>query len=157
MRAARACWAGVGDTLSLSQPGSARLAHSLKYKCCMDADAEVAAYIGRWRPSSVSPQAAAFARDVIARTAPAGRERAKNLLWAAGKLADYAIGLGLERGAGGAAAPVGGRAVHPVRAGPVRRGAADAAHEPAVHRPPGGAAAVSGGPAAAPGAGQGAL
>ncbi len=56
----------------------------------------VAAYIGRWRPSPVSPQAAAFARDVIARVAPAGRERAKNLLWAAGKLADYAASLGLE-------------------------------------------------------------
>ena len=37
-----------------------------------------------------------FARDVITRTGPAGRERAKNLLWAAGKLADYALGLGLE-------------------------------------------------------------
>jgi integrase len=59
-------------------------------------DADVAAYIGRWQPSSVSPRAAAFARDVIARTGPRGRERAKNLLWAAGKLADYAIGLGLE-------------------------------------------------------------
>jgi integrase len=59
-------------------------------------DAEVAAYIGRWRPSSVPPQAAAFARDVITRTGPQGRERAKNLLWAAGKLADYGIGLGLE-------------------------------------------------------------
>jgi integrase len=44
----------------------------------------------------VSPPAAAFARDVVARTAPRGRERAKNLLWAAGKLADYGIGLGLE-------------------------------------------------------------
>ena len=42
----------------------------------------------------MSPQAAAFARDVIARTGPEGKERAKNLLWAAGKLADYAIGLG---------------------------------------------------------------
>jgi integrase len=60
------------------------------------ADAEIAAYIGRWRPSSVSPRAAAFAREVITKTEPAGRERAKNLLWAAGKLADYAIGLGLE-------------------------------------------------------------
>jgi integrase len=59
-------------------------------------NAEVAAYIGRWEPSSVSPPAAAFARQVIARTGPAGRERAKNLLWAAGKLADYAIGLGLD-------------------------------------------------------------
>jgi integrase len=53
-------------------------------------------YIARWRPSSVSPRAAAFARDVISRVAPGGRERAKNLLWAAGKLADYAIGLGLD-------------------------------------------------------------
>jgi integrase len=59
-------------------------------------NADVAAYIGRWRPSSVSPRAAAFARDVIARTGPQGRERAKNLLWAAGKLADYGLGLGLE-------------------------------------------------------------
>jgi hypothetical protein len=57
---------------------------------------EAAAYIGRWRPSSVSPQAAAFARDVVRAAAPAGRERAKNLLWAAGKLADYGLGLGLE-------------------------------------------------------------
>jgi integrase len=53
-------------------------------------------YIARWRPSSVSPPAAAFARDVIAAVAPEGRERAKNLLWAAGKLADYGLGLGLE-------------------------------------------------------------
>ena len=60
------------------------------------ADPEVAAYIARWRPSSLSPQAAAFARQVVPLAAPAGRERAKNLLWAAGKLADYAIGLGLE-------------------------------------------------------------
>jgi hypothetical protein len=60
------------------------------------ADAEVAAYIARWRPSSLSPQAAAFARDVIGQVAPQGKERAKNLLWAAGTLADYAIPLGLE-------------------------------------------------------------
>ncbi len=44
----------------------------------------------------MSPQAAAFAREVIAVAAPARRERAKNLLWAAGKLADYAAGLGLD-------------------------------------------------------------
>jgi len=58
--------------------------------------AGIAGYIARWRPSSVSPQAAAFARDVIAAVAPQEQERAKNLLWAAGKLADYAIGLGLD-------------------------------------------------------------
>ena len=127
---------------------------SLKYKSCMDA-AETAAYIGRWRPSSVSPRAAAFARDVIAKAAPEGQERAKNLLWAAGKLADYAIGLGLD--------PVPEVLLHPSVAERFTRcapglsggGAADAAHEPAVHRPPGGAAAVSGGPAAAAGTGQG--
>ena len=56
----------------------------------------VAAYIAGWRPSSVSPPAAAFARAVVARAGPEGRERAKNLLWAAGKLADYAAGLGLD-------------------------------------------------------------
>ena len=65
----------------------------------------VAGYIARWRPSSVSPEAAAFARDVIGQVAPEGRERAKNLLWAAGKLADYAIPLGLE--------PVPGVLLHP--------------------------------------------
>jgi integrase len=62
----------------------------------MAAEHGATAYIGQWRPSSVSAEAAAFARDVIAKTEPEGRERAKNLLWAAGKLADYAIGLGLE-------------------------------------------------------------
>ena len=66
-----------------------------KYKGVMN-DTGVAAYICRWKPSSVSPQGAAFARDVIVRVAPEGRERAKNLLWAAGKLADYGLGLGLE-------------------------------------------------------------
>ena len=60
-------------------------------------------------------------------------------------------------GTGGAAAPVGHRAVRRHRAGPVRRGAPHAAHQPAVHRPPGGAAAGPRGYAAAPGAGQGPL
>ena len=58
--------------------------------------ADVTAYVGRWQPSSVSAEAAAFARDVITTVRPGGQERAKNLLWAAGKLADWAIGLGLE-------------------------------------------------------------
>ena len=58
--------------------------------------ADVAVYIGRWRPSSVSAEAAAFARDVITAAGPQGQERAKNLLWAAGKLADYAASLGLD-------------------------------------------------------------
>jgi len=57
---------------------------------------ETAAYIRRWQPSSVSPGAAGFARAVVARAAPGGQERAKNLLWAAGRLADWGTGLGLE-------------------------------------------------------------
>jgi hypothetical protein len=56
----------------------------------------IAGYIASWQPSSVSPQAAGFARAVVTRAAPDGRERAKNLLWAAGRLADWATGLGLD-------------------------------------------------------------
>jgi hypothetical protein len=70
---------------------------------CMNA--AVAGYIMDWRPVSVPPEAAAFARQVVSQAAPAGRERAKNLLWAAGKLAGYGIGLGLD--------PVPGALLHP--------------------------------------------
>ncbi len=56
----------------------------------------VTGYIAGWRPSSVSPRAAVSARAVITEAAPAGQERAKNLLWAAGKLAGYGLGLGLD-------------------------------------------------------------
>jgi len=62
-----------------------------------DNDADLTAgYIARWRPSSLPPQAAAFARDVVAQVAPQEKERAKNLLWAAARLADYAVPLGLD-------------------------------------------------------------
>ena len=88
----------------------------------------------------------------------AGQERAKNLLWARRRSSRTGrCPPGPGGGAGGAVAPVGGRAVHPVRAGPVAGGTADAAHEPAVHRPACRAAAVSRGSAAAPGACQAAL
>jgi hypothetical protein len=56
----------------------------------------IAGYIARWQPSSMSPQAADFARAVVTQVAPGGQERAKNLLWAAGRLADWATGLGLD-------------------------------------------------------------
>src|SRR5258706_522807 len=64
-----------------------------------------AGYLARWRPSSVSPQAADFARQVVMQAGPGGRERAKNLLWAAGRLADWGTGLGLD--------PVPGVLLHP--------------------------------------------
>jgi hypothetical protein len=60
------------------------------------AQAGVAGYIASWQPSSVPAEAARFARLVVAWAAPPGRERAKNLLWAAGRLAGWAIPLGLE-------------------------------------------------------------
>ena len=44
----------------------------------------------------MSPQAAAFARQVVPLAGPGGRERAKCLLWAAGKAADYAASVGLD-------------------------------------------------------------
>ena len=56
----------------------------------------IAGDIAGWQPSSVSPEAAGFARAVVTQAAPGGQERAKNLLWAAGKLADWATGLGLD-------------------------------------------------------------
>src|SRR5215469_6887034 len=56
----------------------------------------LAGYIAGWGPPSVSPAGAAFARQVVAGCGPAGAERARNLLWAAGKLADYGAGLGLQ-------------------------------------------------------------
>jgi hypothetical protein len=55
-----------------------------------------AGYIAAWAPSSVPAEAAAFARTVVAAAGPHTRPRAKNLLWAAGKLAGYGMGLGLE-------------------------------------------------------------
>ena len=59
--------------------------------------AEVAGYIAGWKPAKGTPAAAAaFARQVVTAVAPAGRDRAKCLLWAAGKLAGWAIPLGLD-------------------------------------------------------------
>jgi hypothetical protein len=56
----------------------------------------VAGYIAAWAPVAGPPQAAASARAVVTAAAPGNTGRAKNLLWAASKLAEYGIGLGLE-------------------------------------------------------------
>jgi hypothetical protein len=61
------------------------------------AGGEVAGYIARWKPAPGGPAGAAeFARMVVAASAPGNAGRAKCLLWAAGKLGGWAIGLGLE-------------------------------------------------------------
>ena len=98
MPAARACWPVVGDTLFMVARGSVIPASSCSINYCMNTGDEdrAAGYIAAWQPSSATPQAAAFARQVVSQAAPAGRDRAKNLLWAAGKLAGWAIPLGLE-------------------------------------------------------------
>jgi hypothetical protein len=60
-------------------------------------DADVASYPARWKPAAGTPaEAAAFARKVVAGCGPLGQDRARNLLWAAGKLAAWAIPLGLQ-------------------------------------------------------------
>ena len=57
---------------------------------------EVADYIARWQPVTVSGEAAGFARQVVSTAAPASRARANALLWAAARLAGFAVPLGLE-------------------------------------------------------------
>jgi len=60
-------------------------------------DGDAASYPARWKPAAGIPaEAAAFARKVVAACGPLGRDRAKNLLWAAGKLAAWGISVGLD-------------------------------------------------------------
>jgi hypothetical protein len=159
-RAAR--WAGLGSMRhTVSDPGPPAL--STVYSCGMvlaggpmgAVETGVGGYIAAWQPSPVPAGAARFARTVVAAAAPDGRQRAKNLLWAAGKLAGYAIGPGLD--------PVPEVLLHPpvtgrfTAHGPGLSGPPHAAGEPAVPGRRGGPAAAPGGPAAAPRAGQGTL
>jgi len=71
------------------------MSFSIKY-CVTAAGAGIAGYLARWGPPSVSPPAAAIARAAVARCGDLRRERAKSLLWAAGRLADYGLRLGLR-------------------------------------------------------------
>src|SRR6266702_3270162 len=58
--------------------------------------ADVAVYVACWQPVPVPPQAARFARSVVELAAPPTRARANALLWAASRVAAYAVPLGLE-------------------------------------------------------------
>src|SRR5258705_9727685 len=95
-----ACWAGLTSMRhTVSDPWFSDI--STVFYCGQAGRRQmpgsgIADYIAGWRPSSMSPQAAGFARAVVTGTEPGGRERAKNLLWAAGRLADWAIGRGLD-------------------------------------------------------------
>ena len=66
----------------------------------------MAAHLARWKPARGTPEAAAqFARQVVAASVPGSQDRAKCLLWAACKLASWAIPLGMD--------PVPGALLHP--------------------------------------------
>jgi integrase len=56
----------------------------------------VAEVVGRWHSHTVAPEAAHFAREVVARAAPASPARAKALLFAASRVASFAVTAGLE-------------------------------------------------------------
>jgi len=57
---------------------------------------QTAAMIAAWRPRAMSEAAAGFAREVVTEAAPARPERAKALLFAAGRLAAFGESVGLE-------------------------------------------------------------
>ena len=59
-------------------------------------DRLVAEVIARYTPVGVSPEVAVFAREVVARAAPATVARAKAWLFAAGRVAAFASSVGLE-------------------------------------------------------------
>jgi hypothetical protein len=59
-----------------------------------------AAAIAAYAPASLSTAAASFARAAVARAAPQRRERAKALLYAAGRLAGFGESVGMELEAG---------------------------------------------------------
>lgn len=61
-----------------------------------EAALRAAVTVGRYAPVSVSPAAAAWAREVVARAAPGTPARAKALLFAASRLACFDESLGLE-------------------------------------------------------------
>ena len=62
-----------------------------------DDGADLAAgYIARWRPSSLSPRAAAFARDVIAQVAPEGRSGRRTCCGRRASSPTSASALGLD-------------------------------------------------------------
>jgi len=69
------------------------ISFSIKYRVTT---AMTPAYVVRWGAPSVCAAAAGFARQTVAACGVLERERAKCLLWAAGRLADYGISIGLD-------------------------------------------------------------
>jgi hypothetical protein len=61
-----------------------------------DHPARVQETIESFSPTSVCPAAGAFARSVVAEARPSGVARAKALLFAAAKLGEFAVSIGVE-------------------------------------------------------------
>ncbi len=59
-------------------------------------DDEVTAVVSRWHSRTVPVEATRFAREVVAQAAPATKDRAKALLFAASRLAGFAVGADVE-------------------------------------------------------------
>jgi integrase len=59
-------------------------------------DAEVRAFVASWRPRTVGPEVARFAREAVGPAAPRSVDRAKALLWSCGQLGAFAESVGLE-------------------------------------------------------------
>jgi integrase len=71
-------------------------ARSLRASHGDTASQAAASAIARYAPCSLSEHSARLARDLVAKASPATPERAKALLFAAGRLAVFAEGVGLE-------------------------------------------------------------
>ncbi|MHB1519183.1 MAG: hypothetical protein ACYCVN_13375 [Acidimicrobiales bacterium] len=56
----------------------------------------VATVIAGYRPTSVGPEAASFARSTVAKVEPVSCTRAKALLWACSKIAAFGLEVGLD-------------------------------------------------------------
>jgi hypothetical protein len=66
------------------------------YRVPIGPDEQVTAAISGFSPYTVPAGAAAFARRVVAEAHPESPQRARALLWATSKLAEFCIGCGLE-------------------------------------------------------------
>src|SRR6266498_2791393 len=138
MRAARSCWRVVGDTFSMVARGVRDPGSVFQYKLLYERGG---GRLHRRLAPGISGAAGGRVR-------PAGRVAGR--AGRAGPGEEPAVGGGKARllrhrarpgaGTAGAAAPVGDRAVRRARAGAVGAGPPDAAHEPAVSGPRGGAA-----------------
>jgi integrase len=100
MRAISARWAGVGSTapmLSVIHPPGSSICHSINTveTSSPGPSPEAAAVIATWR-TPCSARAAAFAREVVTRSAPEGAARARTLLWSCARLATWGEQKGLE-------------------------------------------------------------